>query len=62
LTKPAFLVSEKGVKKVEGGKVIDSDANEMNGVLANYRGGRVVLDAEVMKVLEEKLGKFDVSL
>jgi len=62
LTKPAFLVSEKGVKKVEGGKVIDSDANEMNTVMSGYRGGRVVLDAEVMKVLEKELGNFNISI
>ena len=64
LCKPAFLVSEDGkeVKKIEGGKIADSDNNEMNGVLASYKGGRVVLSEEVMKVLKKKFGVFDVSL
>ena len=62
LTKPAFLVDEKGVKKIEGRKIMESDANELNTVLTSYRGGRVVLDAEVMKVLEKELGVFDLSL
>ena len=53
---------ERKLKKIEGGKIADSDNNEMNGVLASYKGGRVVLSEEVMKVLKKKFGVFDVSL
>jgi len=62
LTKPSFLVNDAGVKKIEGNKITDSDANELNQVLANYKGGRVVLDAELLKVLKKEFGKFDVGL
>lgn len=64
LTKPVFLVDSSAgkIKKIEGKKVVDSDMNEMNQVLASYRGGRVVLDAEIMKALEKEIGSFDVSL
>jgi len=41
---------------------MDSDANEMNSVVSKYKGGRVVLDGEVMKVLKKELGEFDLSL
>ncbi|MAG01742.1 hypothetical protein CMI42_00225 [Candidatus Pacearchaeota archaeon] len=61
LTKPAFLVEEKGVKKIEGGKIMNSDVNEMNKILSTYKGGRVVLQDEVLKALEKELGDFDVS-
>ncbi|MAH07368.1 hypothetical protein CMI38_03920 [Candidatus Pacearchaeota archaeon] len=62
LTKPAFLVDDAKVKKIEGGKIMDSDANEMNAVLAGYRGGRVTMDRDVMKVLGKELGEFEVNL
>jgi len=64
LTKPGFLVSDEGkkVQKIEGSKVMDSDANEMNSVVSKYKGGRVVLDGEVMKVLKKELGEFDLTL
>jgi hypothetical protein len=62
LTKPAFLVDDAKVKKIEGGKIMDSDANEMNATLAKYRGGRVVLEKEVMAALEKELGDYEVNL
>ncbi|MFH1358562.1 MAG: nucleotidyltransferase domain-containing protein [archaeon] len=62
LTKPSFLVSEKNVKKIEGGKIMNSDANELNNILANYKSSRVVIDDEVMKALKKELGDFSVSL
>ncbi len=64
LTKPAFLVDAQAqkIKKIEGGKIKDSNLNEMNQILSSYRGGRVVLDDEIMKVLKKELGEFDVSL
>jgi len=62
LTKPAFLVDDDKVKKIEGGKIMDSDANEMNDILSKYRGGRVTMDGDVMKALEKELGEFEVNL
>lgn len=62
LCKPAFLVEGDDVKKIEGGKVMDSDVNELNNILANYKGGRVVLDDETMKALKKEIGEFSVSL
>ncbi|MEK6914232.1 MAG: nucleotidyltransferase domain-containing protein [Nanoarchaeota archaeon] len=62
LTKPAFLVEEQNVSKIENGKFIKSDVNEFNGVLSNYRGGRVVIDDEVIKILRKELGDFSISL
>ncbi len=62
LCKPAFLVEDIVVKKIEGGKMMDSDVNELNNILASYKGGRVVLDDETMKALKKELGDFSVSL
>jgi len=64
LTKPSFIVSENGkdVHKIEGGKMMKSDTNEMNKILAAYRGGRVVLDKETMKALKKEFGEFEISL
>ena len=62
LCKPAFLVEETVVKKIEGGKVMDSDVNELNNTLANYKGGRIVIDDEVLKALKKELGDFSISL
>lgn len=62
LTKPAFLVDGQSINKIEGGKFVKSDANELNGVLSNYRGGRVVIGDEVLKVIKKEMGDFDISL
>jgi len=63
LTKPAFLIIDgKEVKKIEGNKIMDSDANEFNQILANYKGSRVVIDAKVMKLLKKELGEFNICL
>jgi len=62
LCKPAFLVEEEKVQKIEGGKVMDSDVNELNTTLANYKGGRVVLDNETMNALKKELGEYSISL
>jgi len=62
LCKPAFLVEEEKVQKIEGGKVMDSDVNELNNILANYKGGRIVLDNETMNALKKELGEYSVSL
>jgi len=62
LTKPAFLVEGDKIKKIEGNKMMDSDPNEFNEVLSKYKGHRVKIDAEMMKVLEKELGKFDINL
>lgn len=62
LTKPAFLVEGNEVKKIEGKKMLKSDVNEMNQVLANYKGGRITLDNRAMDVLKTELGDFDINL
>ena len=58
----AFLVIGDKVSKIEGGKLMDSDNNELNNILASYKGGRIVLDDEVMKALKKEYGSFSVSL
>ena len=62
LTKPAFLVDEQNVNKIENGKFVKTDINEFNGILSNYRGGRVVIDDDVLKTLKKELGDFEISL
>ena len=62
LTKPAFLVDGDKIKKIEGNKMMDSDPNEFNQILTNYRGNRITINAEMIQVLEKELGKFDINL
>ena len=62
LTKPAFLVDANKIKKIDAGKISNSDVNEMNSVLANYRGGRVVIDDELMKALKKEIGDYEINL
>lgn len=62
LCKPAFFVEENVVRRIDGGKVIDSDVNELNNVLSSYRGGRIVLDDETMSALRKYIGDFSLSL
>ena len=63
LTKPAFLVVDGNkIKKIEGNKITDSDANEFNQTLSQHKGGRIVIDNKVMKLLKKELGDFDVCL
>ena len=62
LTKPAFLVADDKIKKIEAGKIKDSDANEFNEVLSKYKGSRIKIDVEMMKVLEKEIGNFDINL
>jgi uncharacterized protein (UPF0332 family) len=62
LTKPAFLVDEQNVNKIENGKFVKTDINEFNGILSNYRGGRVIIDDDVLKTLKKELGDFEISL
>ena len=62
LCKPAFLVDGNKISKIEGSKIMKSDVNELNNTLANYRGGRVVIDNDIMKALKKELGNFDISL
>jgi predicted nucleotidyltransferase/uncharacterized protein (UPF0332 family) len=62
LTKPAFLIIDgKEIKKITD-KIEKSDVNELNEVLANYKGHRIILDAKVMKLLKKELGEFDIAL
>lgn len=62
LTKPSFLVEGNNVFKIEGKKVIETDTNELNTALANYRGSRVVIDKETMKALKKEFGDFEIAL
>ncbi len=62
LTKPSFLVDGQKILKIEGSKIKESDTNELNEVLASYKGGRVVISNELMKTLKKELGEFEISL
>src|SRR3989344_827657 len=62
LTKPQFLVDEKGVRKIIGENIVASDANELNNVLSEYKGGRVVISKEILHTLEKEFGEFEISL
>lgn len=62
LTNPAFLViNEKNIKKITN-KIEESNVNELNQTLANFRGQRIVVDAKVMKLLRKELGDYDICL
>ena len=61
LTEPAFLVEGDKIKKITN-KVEDSDVNELNSVLANYKGRRVKIDNKLLKLLKKELGEFDINL
>jgi len=61
LTKPAFLVSGNEIKKI-GNKIEDSNANELNQVLANHKGQRIRMDAKMIALLKQELGDFDICL
>ena len=62
LTKPAFLIEGNDIKKIEGKKMLKSDMNEMNNVLANYKGGRITMDNQAIDILRAELGDFDINL
>ena len=62
LTKPAFLVEENKILKIEGDKIKKSNPNEFNTALSKYKGRRIVLDSKLMKLLKKELGDFDIAL
>ena len=62
LTKPAFLVEENKILKIEGDKIKKSNPNEFNTALSKYKGRRIVLDSNLMKLLKKELGDFDIAL
>ncbi len=62
LVKPVFLSDGHKVLKVEEDKLKESDINELNNTLTNYKGGRVVLNKETIKALKKELGEFDINL
>ena len=62
LTKPAFLVGEKGVRKIEGGKIYESSPNEMNKTMSTYKGGRIMMSHELLDILKKELGEFEINL
>jgi uncharacterized protein (UPF0332 family) len=62
LTNPAFLViNEKNIKKITN-KIEESNINELNQTLANFKGQRIVIDAKVMRLLKKELGEYDICL
>jgi predicted nucleotidyltransferase/uncharacterized protein (UPF0332 family) len=62
LTKPAFLVQDNKIQKIEENKITESNANEFNETLAKHKGTRIQLSHEIMKLLKKELGDFDISL
>lgn len=62
LIKPIFLVQEDKIRKIEGDKLINTDSNEFNETLTKYKGKKVQLSKEAIKVLERELGDFDITL
>ncbi|MDD5191661.1 MAG: nucleotidyltransferase domain-containing protein [Candidatus Nanoarchaeia archaeon] len=61
LTNPAFLVEGDKIKKVTD-KIENSDVNELNKALAEYRGHRVKMDNKLLILLKKELGEFDINL
>ena len=61
LTKPSFLVMDNKVKKITE-KVEDSNQDELNRALAEYKGSKVRLDSNIMNHLKAELGEFDILL
>lgn len=62
LVHPVFIVSEKGVMKIEDGKLSDSDINELNKKLTEHKSGRVKLDKNTLKILEKEFEDFEIHL
>jgi len=60
LVHPVFIVSEKGVMKIENGKLADSDVNELNKKLIEHKSGRIRLDKETLKILEKEFEDFEL--
>jgi hypothetical protein len=61
LTNPAFLVEGDKIKKITD-KIEDSDVNELNSALANYKGHRIKIDKKMINLLEKEIGEFDINL
>ncbi|MBT4166427.1 nucleotidyltransferase domain-containing protein [archaeon] len=61
LTNPVFLVEGDKVRKVEGKKLVEGTQNEFNQVIANHKGVKGRLSGELLGVLEDELGEFDIS-
>ena len=62
LTKPAFLVHDQNVLKIEDDKIRASDVNELNEALSNHKESRVKIDNELLKALKKELGDFEINL
>jgi predicted nucleotidyltransferase len=62
LTKPAFLVSENKIKKIEGKQIKDSDMNEFNQVISKFKGKKIKMDNEMLGILKKEFGEFDINL
>jgi len=62
LTNPVFLVDGDKIKKVVGSKMVEGSVNEFNQVIANHKGVSARMSGELLKVLKDELGEFDISL
>ncbi len=62
LTKPAFLIQENKIRKIEGEKIKASDMNEFNQIISKFKGKRIKIDNKMLEVLEKEFGEFDVNL
>ncbi len=62
LTKPAFLIYENKIKKITSNKIEDSDANEFNKAMAEFRGTRGKIDNDMIFLLKKEIGEFCINL
>jgi len=61
LTNPVFLVQENKIMKITD-HIENSDANELNHTLSQFRGTKAKLDAKIMDLLRAELGEFDIHI
>lgn len=58
-----FLIEGKDIKKIEGGKLINSTKEEFEKALAENKGKlNTTISGEVFVALEKTLGKFEITL
>ncbi len=62
LTKPAFLIQENKIQKIQGNKIMNSNINEFNQMIEKFKGRKAKIDNEMMEVLKKEFGSFDINL
>ena len=62
LTKPAFLIYDNKIKKILIDEIVDSDSNEFNRAMAEFKGTRGKIDNIMMYLLKKELGDFSINL